>query len=294
MSATAGMVENMDFLLNELDKIGAIPDKIEEIRSKDGIYLYRVRCKTNTFVLKYFDKTQDPREPEYYTLLAQAGVPTLAVIGMTDRAIAMEDLNISPRWRLGVEEDLNDFVTPRNLAQWYRTLHDASGLILPNKENWYSEYGLLTEENLRETAYRIDIGAIETWDFIIEHLDRIIGLIEKMDPVVNYNDFYYTNLAVGRNGREAMMFDYNFMGKGYRAADLRNVCASMKPKGASAFLECYGPIAEYEYRVDDVMSTLTTLAMAAKREKLPWWAEEPIQSVRSGKLKQQICDLISV
>lgn len=78
---------------------------------------------------------QDPREPEYYTLLARAGVPTLAVIGMTDRAIAMEDLNISPRWRLGAEEDLKDPVTARNLAQWYRTLHDASGLILPNKEN---------------------------------------------------------------------------------------------------------------------------------------------------------------
>ena len=284
----------MEFLINEFDKIGLISDKIEEIRNKDGIYLYRVRCKTNTFVLKYFDKTQDPREPEYYTLLARAGVPTLAVIGMTDRAIAMEDLNISPRWRLSAEEDLKDPVTARNLAQWYRTLHDASGLILPNKENWYSEYGLLTEEKLRKAAHRLGISAIETWDFIIEHLDHIIGFIEKMDPVVNYNDFYYTNLAVGRNGREAIMFDYNFMGKGYRAAGLRNVCASMRQKAAAAFLESYGPIAEYEYRVDDVVSTLTTLVMAAKRETLPWWAEEAVQSVRSGKLKQQICDLISV
>ena len=283
----------MEFLMNEFDKIGLIPDKIEEIRNKDGIYLYRVRCKNGTFVLKYFDRAQDPRELEYYTLLAQAGVPTLAVIGITDHAIAMEDLNISPRWRLGVEEDLNNPVTARNLAQWYRTLHDASGLILPNKENWYSEYGLLTKENLRETALRIDIVPIETWDFIIEHLDHLVGLIEKMEPVVNYNDFYYTNLAVGRNGREAIMFDYNFMGKGYRAADLRNVCASMRSKSASAFLESYGPIAEYEYRVDDVVSTLTTLVMAAKREKLPWWVEEPIQSVRSGKLERQVLDLIS-
>lgn len=98
----------MEFLMNEFDKIGLIPNKIEEIRNKDGIYLYRVRCKNGTFVFKYFDRAQDPRELEYYTLLAQAGVPTLAVIGITDHAIAMEDLNISPRWRLGVEEDLRN------------------------------------------------------------------------------------------------------------------------------------------------------------------------------------------
>ena len=36
---------------------------------------------------------------------------------------------------------------------------------------------------------------------------------------LTYNDFYYTNLAVLKDGTSAIMFDYNLLGKGYAYAD---------------------------------------------------------------------------
>ena len=284
----------MDQILREIKILGVIPNNIEEIRIKDGVCLYRLHCCSDTFVLKCFDERQDPVEPEYYSLLNQAGVSTPAVMGMTGRAILMEDLTRSRRWRLGAQPDMNDPVVAQNLAQWYKTLHEASDQILPQRDHWYSEYGLITAANLRIAAQRTRSLSENVWELTIEHLDRLMELINDLHPVINYNDFYYTNLAVGQNTQEAMMFDYNCMGKGYRAADIRNVCASLDPKAATAFCESYGPIDEFEFRADDVISGLTTLVMAAKRDEVPWWAEESIRAVKSGQLERQIRDLLGI
>ena len=284
----------MNNILYELDKNGIIPDKIEEIRKKDGIFLYRIYKDSQSYVLKYFDGSDGVREIEYYALLEKNHIPTLKILVQTECSILMEDLLTSSRWRLGTEDDMNDPVVAQNLAQWYRTLHDASGQILPEKDNWYSEVGLLTKEKLMNAALKTDTGSNKVWMFVIEHLHGLFEIIRKLEPVLNYNDFYYTNLAVGRSGREAIMFDYNCMGKGYRASDVRNVCVSLNARAADAFRESYGAINEYEYKVDDVISMLTTLVMAADRKEFPWWAEDAVRAVRSGKLESDLKEILSL
>ena len=205
----------------------------------------------------------------------------------------MEDMCSSPRWRLGTAEDMNDPTIASNLAQWYRRLHDVSRQILNARTDWYSEYGLLTPENLRLAMVRTDTAEWQVWPYLMKHLPELHRIIATLEPAINYNDFYYTNLAVSRDGREAMMFDYNCMGKGYRASDLRNVCWSLSDRAAKAFLESYGDVSEYEYRVDDVVSVLTTLVMAAKRPEIPNWAEGALESLESGKLADNLHDLLS-
>ena len=284
----------MDKLLLEIKKFGKEPNNLEQIREKDGISLYRVRYGSDTYVLKYFDNDQGPAEPQYYRLLKGAGVATPAVVGLTDNSILMEDLASSLRWRLGTEQDMNDPVVAQNLARWYKAFHDTSEQILSQRDHWYSEYGLLTVENLRNAALKTQSASEPVWELVVEHLDYLMEMIRKLHPVVNYNDFYYTNLAVGRNGLEAMMFDYNCMGKGYRAADIRNVCASLGMKAAAAFRESYGPIDEYEFVADDVISALTTLVMAAKYDVMPWWAEESIRTVKSGQLECQFREFVGI
>ena len=122
------------------------------------------------------------------------------------------------------------------------------------------------------------------WELLSDHLATLYAVIEKLKPVVNYNDFYYTNLAVSRNRTEAIMYDYNCMGKGYRAADLRNVCWSLNKNAAQVFLENYGTIPESEYVVDDVVSVLTTLILASKRMEMPSWSKTALEELKSGKL----------
>lgn len=283
----------MSIIEQELDEIGVIPDKVDEIRNKDGIFLYRIYKNNQSYVLKYFENTESTREIRYYDLLRQFGVATLVLYGQTQRSILMEDMLTSARWRLGTAEDVSNPGVTANLAQWYRRLHDASGMILNAETNWYSEYGLLTPENLQLVAEKTGTAEMPFWSALTDQFDRLWAIIQSLEPVVNYNDFYYTNMAVSRNGQEAIMFDYNCMGKGFRAADLRNVCYSMEPAAARAFLESYGPVPEYEYRVDDVVSVLSTLVMASKRPEIPDWADGAIRALKSGKLAADFHDLIS-
>lgn len=283
----------MDNVWNEIEKIGIIPEKLEEIRTKNGISLYRLRHNSENYVLKYFAPGQDPVEIEYYSLLAQAGITTPVVIGKTDCAILMEDLQHSPVWRLATEKDLDDPSVAHHLAAWYKTLHDASEQILPLKSQWYCEYALLTEANLRRAAEATDTVQNKDWAFVIGHLPRIRKLVEKLPPVVNYNDFYYTNLAVARSANAAMMFDYNCVGKGYRAADLRNVRVSLSVHAAEVFLESYGKVSDDEFRIDNVVSALTTLIMAAQRNRIPAWAQTSLNALRTGKLAAQLDEILN-
>ena len=283
----------MNFIEEELDKMGIKSDKFEEIRCKDEIYLFRIYKKDHSYVLKYFSTPEGIREIRYYELLQKAGVPTLEILGRTERAILMEDMLTSPHWRLGTAVDLCDPSFASNLAQWYRTLHKAGKMILNAQTEWYSEYGLLTPENLWMAMVKTNTAEQKLWPYLIEHLPELHKRIRNLDSTVNYNDFYYTNLAVSRDGKEAMMFDYNCMGKGYAAADIRNVCWSLSNQAARAFRESYGNVSEYEYRVDDVVSVLTTLVMAAKRSEIPNWADGALTSLKSGKLEDDIRNLLS-
>ena len=54
-------------------------------------------------------------------------------------------------------------------------------------------------------------------------------LIEKVTPfyerhkTITYNDFFYGNLIVSEELKEAFMFDYNLAGEGLKYFDVRNV-----------------------------------------------------------------------
>ena len=86
---------------------------------------------------------------------------------------------------------------------------------------------------------------------------------------LTYNDFYYTNLAVARDGGSALMYDYGLLGAGYAYADVRNVCSALRGGAREAFLEEYGPVDGDEARLDAVVSVLNGLISAYGRERLP-------------------------
>ena len=51
-----------------------------------------------------------------YALLEKLGVPTLPVHGRSDNAIVLEDLEVSPTWRLAREADCEKQATGRAVA----------------------------------------------------------------------------------------------------------------------------------------------------------------------------------
>lgn len=256
----------------------------EILQHKDGVLTMRLRTDEGSCVIKQFENPEYTREIDNYQLLSALDVPTLRVLAFDERSITLEDIAASDHWRLGTERDLSDPGTAAALAGWYRQLHDrgrdAAG-------EGYDESDLITRENLEKLPEFTGTVGHPAWDALERHFVAIRRRIRSLDRTVTYNDFWWTNLAVSRDGREAMMFDYNLMGRGYAYADVRNVTLALSPDAARAFLDAYGPIDPMERAVDDVVSPIVALILASRLPTFPKWAED------SKRALDDLCDRIA-
>lgn len=110
---------------------------------------------------------------------------------------------------------------------------------------------------------------------------------------LTYNDFYFTNLVVARDGSTALIFDYNMLGKGYVYSDIRNVCGHLGNEEArAAFLSAYGGYNENEVIVDNVVNLINGLHIACLRKNFPDWVNELLDMVRDGKLSEAVEKLL--
>jgi hypothetical protein len=260
----------------ELERMGINPQSLELMRAKEGIFLYAVQSKSDQhYVLKYFENVVFRREILHYDQLDAIGVPTIPVIAKTNKALLMEDLNFSQVWRLGVKEDMDSPVIARALADWYLQLH-AKGESLATDPNlsWYSELNEFNPEGIALVKTRTHSESAQIWKQIEEKTALINELIKHTAKTICFNDFYYVNLAVSRDEKRALMFDYNFLGLGFRAMDISNVCASLSPRAGKAFREAYGAIDATEEALFAVLAPITSLVIGAKRENLPGWFKE--------------------
>ena len=92
--------------------------EIALIRSKSGISLYRVTAQGRRLVLKVFEKQEDTREIENYRILSLLGIPTLPLLGHTENAILLPDVEAEEEYRLGRERDLRDPQVAGAIAKW--------------------------------------------------------------------------------------------------------------------------------------------------------------------------------
>ena len=272
----------MDFLYAELEKMGVRALALELIRDKDGAAVARVDTAEGPRVLKAFHGGGQAREIGNYAALTALGVPTLKLYASTDRALLMEDILESP-YRLGVAEDLGDARTAALVARWYRKLHSRGHeYAAEHGAELYDENDALTPENLEWVKERTGTAALPVWRLIGENWDRIRAAVDGARRTLTYNDFYYTNLAVARDGGSALMYDYGLLGAGYAYADVRNVCSALRGGAREAFLEEYGPVDGDEARLDAVVSVLNGLISACGRERLPAWSAGLIEELRGG------------
>ncbi len=258
------------------------PVALERLQAKDGVYVCRASQADRSVILKFFADIPSRREISNYQLLISLGVPTLQVLGCTERCLCLEDLSHSERLRLGTKDDMSDPIAARLLAGWYRELH-ARGAGHEQLSELYSEPDLITAEALVALTVRFPQTA-PTCDYILNNMDTLLAHIAALDTTLTYNDFFWTNLAICRDFSSALMFDYNLLGRGYRYGDVRNVCSSLSPAAGEAFTQAYGPIDPREAAVDAVVAPLVGMISAAARPVFPSWAEEPLQSACDGRL----------
>lgn len=265
----------------ELEKMAIKAKDIRLMREKDGIALFAVHAEeARHYVLKFFENETYRREILHYSQLQAISVPTIPIIATTDKSLLMEDLNVSAEWRLGVKEDMDSPAIARALAEWYQQLH-AKGQTLANDptRQWYSELGYFNPEGIALVKTRTASQNAAIWKRIEEKTDLINRLIKQCTKTLTYNDFYYVNLAVSRDKKRALMFDYNLLGVGFTAMDVANVCASLSPRAGEAFRQAYGSVDPVEEALVAVLAPVTSVVMGAQREKLPAWFDEAWQEL---------------
>lgn len=267
----------------------------KEIRNKEGIYLYRVKYNNDSFVLKYFLNDEYKREIKNYSLLNELGVPTIKILGSTDRSILLEDLERSINYRLGIKSDLSDIEVAQTLAKWYVKLHSVGSRYV-SKESlvFYREIDNITKDNIEFIKNKSNTGDNKVWDLIINNWNLFLEKITSLEETLTYNDFYWTNLAVSDDKKESIMFDYNLLGVGFRYNDIRNVCSSLSEEAQKAFMDEYGEFNEREKIVDDGISDLFNLICAYKKTIFPNWAESSLDAIHNGKLEQNIKKILEL
>lgn len=265
------------------------------LRAKQGVYVYKCRYDDRSAVVKYFENESDRRELCNYRILTEQDIPTLQTLAMGDATLVMEDITLSSQWRLGTAADLADTTVAKDLAHWYFTLHE-NGAAAEALSSLYFEYERITEDNLRLLSTKLPEAA-PLFSFLLTHFEKLRSLLFQPAFTLTYNDFYWTNLVVRKNGQGAMMFDYNLLGRGYRYADMRNVCSSLSKESGQLFSDEYHRLyakkhgharleeEQLEKRIDDVLGPLFALLVAfTEHSAFPAWAEEERVEVLSGSL----------
>ena len=270
-------------LHEELIRLGMTGARTQLLREKDGVLVARVQAGQAHFVLKCFRNEAYRREIGWYRALAELRVPTPRLVAATEASLLLEDVSFGGPLRLGTEADMRDPAVGTLLARWYRGLHEAGRVWLQSHpEPVYSEADDFSRENLALLEKRFLLGDLPAWRRLNGRFEELSALLSARCDTLTYNDFYYTNLMVTRDGSSALMFDYNLLGRGCAAGDLRNVTSSLSPEAAEAFLAVYGEVPLLDVALDDVTSPVMTLRAACRRETFPVWGEEALALLRDG------------
>lgn len=89
----------------------------------------------------------------------------------------------------------------RAIAKWYKMLHEKGQAYLSGSEtSMYDESGMLTADNMEVAAEKT--GTIENmlWQTVAENYGTIRSQTDALPRTLTYNDFYWTNLLVSKNG----------------------------------------------------------------------------------------------
>lgn len=273
-------------------------DRFELIRSKDRVWVFRCSFDGSPTVIKYFEKDDDMREIHNYQLLHRLGIPTMDVLEYAQRCLVLEDIAESKTWRLGIPDDLRDEQIAGRLAEWYFHFHEK-GINIPELPELYCETDCLTIANLNRLSER-DPSLKDITCYLQNH----VGLFQKelagLVRTLNYNDFYWTNMLVRKDHTAAMMFDYNYLGQGYRGNDISNVKSSLSVEAGTAFEDQYDMLYHGKYgvsrecerqneeRITSIVTPLITVILAYQKPDFPAWGEEARQLVLSPQYLEHV------
>lgn len=280
-------------------QLGLIPEQVtqyETLSERHGHQIWRTHTSNGTYVLKWFaDEMSALAELGGYSLLAELGVPTLPVYGITRQSLLIEDLKYSLSWRVAEEKDMSNPKVGEAIAGWYKVFHEYGIRFLARANQIPSfllrESDCLDKDCIFKTADRLGLSENSVWQLAIDNIDLLKTAEKRLSVTLNYNDYHWSNLALSRSDDrkyQAVIFDYHLLGIGMPYSDCRNIIGSLSENTISAFWNTYGKVDLREEIIDKPLSTLVVLVTAAQRSRFPKWAEECRLSLIKGDLDRDI------
>lgn len=266
------------------------------LSERHGHALWRIVTARQSYVLKWFPPG-DVRatEMQAYALLRQLGVPTLPVHAVADDALLLEDLAASFEWRLASQEDVACAAVGRAVARWYRVFHRRGAELLARPGGAPSflrrEIDRLDGDSIHAAGRHLALEGQAGWRLAMAQIEALKAAMRALPETLNYNDFYWTNLALSRtpgSERQAIVFDYHLLGIGVRFSDCRNVAGSLAGDAVAAFWQEYGPPDKREEILDRPLAALVALVTAARLSTFPRWALSSRDHVLCGGLERDL------
>ncbi|MFZ6026179.1 MAG: phosphotransferase [Chloroflexota bacterium] len=278
-----------------LAAVGIDPGKVKDtllLRQKASHRVYRLVCQDARYILKYFAQPNGA-ELKTYALLETLCVPTLPVYARTTHALLLEDLESSPRWRLATDFDMEQAEIGQAVAGWYLQLHRAGRKLFSENalppEFLHPWIDVITAESLAMAVTRLDLADAPGWETILEHVAMLKSRYHAFPQTLNYSDFAAENLALSCDGPlQAVVFDYDCFSTGTVYSDWRNVTYALQGAARQAFVDAYGSVNPREKMLDEPLSVLEGLVVAAQRERIPAWALPLLETGKSGQLVEDI------
>ena len=283
--------------------LGKDPHEIRTIELLSGEHnhaIWRITIPEHSYILKWQPAADAMTEIKGYLLLHKLGVPTLPLFGHNLEALLMEDLTCSARWRLATAVDITKAETGRAVANWYKVFHNAGEELLSKEDCpdfMTREIDVLNPNSFLSAGSILGITSSRAWDLAILHIELLKAAVARLSYTLNYNDFFWTNLALSLRGgrhRKAIIFDYHLLGVGMRYSDCRNVTSSLSGAAVPAFWDNYGPTDPREQVLDLPLAGLHALVQAAQMPKFPKWAEDSLARLKSGELERDLIAAIEV
>jgi len=294
ISETSHNLPNPQQLILDLGRDPAEILALELLSERHGHAIWRVTMPERSYILKWLPAADARTEIESYLFLQRLGVPVLPLFGHTPQALLLEDLAHSDTRRLAVEVDIAKPEIGVAVARWYKIFHTAGEALLA--QGHYPSFltretDALDPDSILAAGRSLGLESYPALQLASMHIDLLKAAVERLSFTLNYNDFYWTNLALShRKGEqmEAIIFDYHLLGLGMRYSDCRNVTGSLSGAAVPAFWDTYGTVDPREQILDLPLAALYGLVIASRMPKFPQWAEDCRERVMNGMLERDL------
>ena len=249
-------------------------------------------------IIKVAAKQRIDLEWLFYRTLRENGVATIENDRVHACVLLLEDLAVSADWRLANEADIAKATIGEACAKWCQAFHGAGRLALTKeptlRQTLRWEYDAINECSLDWAGQALALANRAVWGQACEIAERLVALVRPRVNTFTYNDFHYVNLAVAKRDESVIsLFDFDHSGKGFAESDYRNVASGLCGEALRRFKEEMSPD-PLLWAIDAILSTLYGLIEASRRDKIPVWAGEMIEDLKTAEFAAALKRVVPV